>query len=161
MLFRIVNLDEEWIELRANESDMPWLRGVETFRVRFDSLQKSYEAKRDIVVPKLDAKEALYTLRLRIVNSDGLIYPGMYAKVEAKKELGEHLVVPASAVIHKGGRYYAFLKTEFEGEFEPVELQVRRLGQKYIVTKGLKEREEIVKSAMFMMDSDAQINGLY
>jgi len=31
----------------------------------------------------------------------------------------------------------------------------------YIVTSGLNAGDEVVSNALFMMDSDAQINGLY
>jgi len=49
----------------------------------------------------------------------------LHAKVTASKDLGEHLLIPASAVIRKNGKYYAFLATEFQGEFEPVALKAK------------------------------------
>ena len=159
-LFTIVSLSDVWIRIKVNDTDIEWVRGVKRFSVSFDGLKRSYKAALDIIEPKLDPKESRYTVRT-IVQNDGKIYPGMYAKVEASKKVGERLVVPASAVIRKNGKYYAFLATEFKGEFEPVEVQARRIGDRYIVEKGLKEGDVIVKSAMFMMDSDAEINSLY
>jgi len=160
-LFEIVSLSDLWIRIKVNDSDIEWVRGLQKFRVAFTGLNKNYEAKLELIEPKLDPKESRYTLRTVMRNSDGKIYPGMYATVTAYKKIGDRLVVPASAVIRKNGRYYAFLATEFKGEFEPVEVDVKRIGERYIVLKGLKEGDVIVKSAMFMMDSDAEINSLY
>ena len=159
-LFEIVSLSDVWIRIKVNDTDIEWVRGVKRFDVSFDGLKKGYKAALDIIEPKLGLKESRYTVRT-VVQNDGEVYPGMYAKVEANKKVGERLVVPASAVIRKNGKYYAFLATEFKGEFEPVEVGVKRIGDRYIVEKGLKEGDTIVKSAMFMMDSDAEINSLY
>ena len=160
-LFRIISLDKEWVRIKVSDADIEWVRSVQDFEVSFDGLKQVYKAKFDIVEPKLDPKEALYTVRAVLENVDKKIYPGMYAKVKASKILGVRLVVPASAVIRKNGKHYAFLATEFKGEFEPIEIDAKRLGDRYIVKSGLQKGDEIVKSAMFMMDSDAQINSLY
>ncbi len=159
-LFAIVSLSDVWIRIKVNDTDIEWVRGVKRFDVSFDGLKKGYKAALDIIEPKLGLKESRCTVRT-VVQNDGEVYPGMYAKVEASKKVGERLVVPTSAAIRKNGKYYAFLATEFKGEFEPVEVKVKRIGDRYIVEKGLKEGDTIVESAMFMMDSDAEINSLY
>ena len=159
-LFEIVSLSDVWIRIKINENDIEWIRDVKHFDVSFEGQKKSYQAAFDIVEPKLDPKESLYTVRA-ILQNDTEVYPGMYAKIEASKNVGQRLVVPASAVIRKNGKYYAFLATEFKGEFEPVEVKVKRIGDRYIVKSGLKEGDVIVRSAIFMMDSDAEINALY
>ncbi len=160
-LFEIVDLSQEWIRLKVSDRDVEWVRDVKGFDVSFEGLSGRYRAVFDIVEPRLDPKEALYTVRLLVENGNERIFPGMYAKVRAKKELGEHLVLPASALIRKNGSYYAFLATEFEGEFDVVRVKARRIGERYIVLEGLKEGDRVVRSAMFMMDSDAEINQLY
>ncbi len=159
-LFTIVDLSQEWLRLKVSDADIEWIRGIKEFEVRFDALDKVYKAKLDMIEPKLDPKEALYTVRTLIKN-DGKIYPGMYAKVTASKRLGEHLVVPSSALIRKNSKLYAFLVTEFKGEFDVVEVKAKRIGDRYMIIDGLKSGDEVVKSAMFMMDSDAEINQLY
>ncbi len=51
---------------------------------------------------------------------------------------------------------------EYEGEYEPLEVQVKVINANtYAITDGLNEGDEVVNNALFMMDSDAQINGLY
>jgi Cu(I)/Ag(I) efflux system membrane fusion protein len=51
---------------------------------------------------------------------------------------------------------------EYEGEYEPSEVEVEVLNpDTYIIKSGLNAGDEVVNNALFMMDSDAQINGLY
>ena len=46
--------------------------------------------------------------------------------------------------------------------YEPLEIQVEVLNPNtYIVKSELNAGDEVVNNALFMMDSDAQVNGLY
>jgi len=54
------------------------------------------------------------------------------------------------------------LSTEFKGEYEPIEIHIKALDKNtYEVTKGLTSDDTVVNNALFMMDSDAQINAIY
>jgi len=50
------------------------------------------------------------------------------------------------------------LSTEFKGEYEPIEIHIKALDKN---TKGLTSDDTVVNNALFMMDSDAQINAIY
>ena len=110
----------------------------------------------------LNPKEATATLRLELDNSEGLLKPGMYAKVHASAQTQSKLVIPRTAVMRKSGIWYAFLATEFKGEYEPIVVEVKPLDNKHFeVIKGLHKGDTLVNNALFMMDSDAQINSVY
>lgn len=161
-LFTIVNLDKVWVEAKIYEEDLKWVKTTKDFEIKFKSLSKTYKGKNPYIYPSLDPKEATLTLRLEVDNRPNDIFPGMYATIISKTEAKTYLTVPKTAVIRKNGKYFAFLKTEFKGEYEPVEVSVEPIDDyTYIVKSGLKEGDEVVKNGMFMMDSDAQINGLY
>jgi len=161
-LFEIVNLDDVWVEVQVFEDDVKWLKYADDFRVNFKTTDKTYETHSKFLYPNLDPKEATLTLRLTLNNKDNTLFPGMYANVISKDKPKEYLTLPQSAVILKDGKYYAFVVGEFEGEYEPIELHVKPLDNKtYIITSGLNAGDEVVNNALFMMDSDAQINGLY
>ena len=86
----------------------------------------------------------------------------MYIKANASSTNKSRLVIPRTAAIRKDSIWYAFLATEFKGEYEPVKIEVKPLDNKYFeVLKGLNTTDTIVNNALFMMDSDAQINGIY
>ena len=161
-LFEIVNLDKVWLEAKLFQNELKTLDRLQNFTVKVEGIPKTFNAKKTLLYPALDPKEATATLRLTVENSDGTLKPGMYAKVHASAKAKSRLLIPRTAVIRKEGKWYAFLATDFKGEYEPVEIDVEPLDNlSYIVKRGLSEGESIVNNALFMMDSDAQINSIY
>ncbi|WP_457747108.1 efflux RND transporter periplasmic adaptor subunit [Sulfurimonas sp.] len=161
-LFEIVNLDEVWVETKIFEDDVKWIKKASSFHVSFKTTPKIYKTQNKLLYPNLNPKEATLTMRLRLQNKDNALFPGMYANVISKDTPQEYLTLPQSAVIRKDGKYYAFMVGEYEGEYEPIEISVKPLNnQTYIIQDGLNAGDEVVNNALFMMDSDAQINGLY
>ena len=161
-LFEIVNIDEVWMEAKLFQNDLAKLDKLDRFTLKVKGISGSFEAQKALLYPKLDPKEATATLRLVVSNPDEHIKPGMYATVYASSKAKTRLVIPRTAAIRKEGMWYAFLATDFKGEYEPVRIEVEPLDSQYfIVKKGLHEGEEIVNNALFMMDSDAQINSIY
>ena len=161
-LFEIVNLDEVWVEMKVYENDLAWMKEVQNFSVSFKSTNKSYISTSKLLYPKLNEKEANFTLRLRLKNADLELFPGMYATVLAQDKSQNHLTLPQTAVIRKNAKHYVFIVGDFKGEYEPKEVQVTVLNANtYIVQGGLELNDEVVNNALFMMDSDAQINALY
>ena len=161
-LFEIVNLDEVWVEAKVFEEDLAWLKNASIFDVNFKGNAQTYRATSTLLYPKLDPKEATLTLRLRLKNSNLKLFPGMYASVLSKSQEESYLTLPKTAVIRKDGRFYVFMVGDFKGEYEPREISAKPLNNDtYIITDALSADDEVVDNALFMMDSDAQINGLY
>jgi len=161
-LFEIVNLDEVWVEAKIFEDDVAWLKNADDFDISFKSTPKHFKATSTLLYPKLNEKEATLTLRLRLKNKDLKLFPGMYANIISKDKAQEYLTLPTNAVMIKDGKYYVFVVGEYEGEYDPLQVSVKVLNpHTYIITDGLKAGDEVVSNALFMMDSDAQINGLY
>jgi Cu(I)/Ag(I) efflux system membrane fusion protein len=161
-LFQIINLDKVWLEAKLFQNELEGMSQLQHFIVKLKGLQKDFNATKSLLYPMLDPKVATATLRLDIDNNEGLLKPGMYAKVHASAYSASHLVIPRTAAMRKNGTWYAFLATEFKGEYEPVAIELKPLDtMHYIIIKGLKEDDTVVNNALFMMDSDAQINGIY
>ena len=161
-LFQIVNLKEVWMEVKLFQDEVAKLDSLQNFKVKVKGLEKEYKADKSLLYPMLNAKEATATLRLVLDNKDELLKPGMYAKVHASTQTQSKLVIPRTAVMRKNGIWYAFLATEFKGEYEPIVVEVKPLDNKHFeVIKGLHKGDTLVNNALFMMDSDAQINSVY
>ncbi len=160
-LFEIVSLDSVWMEAKLYQEQIAKLKHLVRFTVVPEGFDKEFEAKKELLYPALDPKEAVATLRLSIRNENETLLPGMYAKLYAYAEAKTRLLLPATALIRKNGAWYVFLATAFEGEYEPIEVKVKALDNRYYeVLEGLKEGEEVVNDALFLMDADAQIGGL-
>jgi Cu(I)/Ag(I) efflux system membrane fusion protein/cobalt-zinc-cadmium efflux system membrane fusion protein len=83
----------------------------------------------------------------------------MYANVYLKSTVSEDsLVIPQESVIRSGVRNLVFISLG-KGRFEPREVKLGMEGNdnEYQVLEGLKEGEEIVISAQFMLDSESRL----
>ena len=161
-LFSIVNLDEVWVEVKLFQEQRESLKDISSYELNFKGIEHTYKTSSRLLYPELSPKEATLTLRLRVKNASNRLFPGMYASVLSLKDSRAQLLLPTTAVIRKNGTHYVFMVGEFKGEYEPIEVSVKQYDvNSYIITDGLKEGDEVVNNALFMMDSDAQINGLY
>ncbi len=161
-LFTIVNLDTVWVETKIFEEDVPWIKQSKDFTVTLKTTNKVYKTHTKILYPDLSPKEETLTMRLVLNNKDHTLFPGMYANIVSEDKKQTYLTLPQSAVILKDGKYYAFMVGEYEGEYDPVSISVKPLNNHtYVILSGLKKGDEVVNNALFMLDSDAQINGLY
>ena len=99
------------------------------------------------------------TVRVRLVfpNPGLQLKPGMYVNVVLKSRMARVLTVPASAVFHSGMRNVLFIN-QGGGNLEPREVELGlRIGEDYVVVKGVKQGDSIVTSANFLIDSEAQL----
>lgn len=161
-LFEIVDLSKVWLEMKLFDAQVKRLDELVHFKVQAMGLTQSYTATKSILYPIISPKEATYTLRLLLNNPKGELKVGMYAKVFSSAKSHKRLILPHTAVIRKGGLWYVFLSTEFKGEYEPIEVQIKPLNAThYEIIKGLVKGDKVVDNALFMMDSDAQINSIY
>ncbi|MDF1874257.1 efflux RND transporter periplasmic adaptor subunit [Sulfurimonas sp. SAG-AH-194-I05] len=161
-LFEIVNLKNVWVEVKIHQNQRELLRSIKTFTLTTPSSKEIFTASNAGIYPTLDAKEESYTLRLEVKNKNLYLKPGMYMRVAMKQAPQNYLTLPTTAVIRKNGVFYVFVVGEYEGEYEPLQIEVEVLNpDTYIVKSGLMAGDEVVNNALFMMDSDAQVNGLY
>lgn len=162
MLFEIVNLDKVWVELKVHQDQLPEIESAEEFMLKTPSSTKIFKAKKAQLYPRLDEKEESFTLRLEVDNKGLVLKPGMYISAQISAKSKRYLTLPSTAVIRKSGKFYVFGVGEYEGEYEPKEVDIEVLdNDTYIIKSGLSADDEVVNNALFMMDSDAQINGLY
>lgn len=81
----------------------------------------------------------------------------MFVNVSLKLPLGRQLVVPAAAVFHSGSKNLIFAYRG-EGNIEPHEVELgAAVNDQQIITKGVTAGEQIVVSANFLIDSEAQL----
>jgi Cu(I)/Ag(I) efflux system membrane fusion protein/cobalt-zinc-cadmium efflux system membrane fusion protein len=83
----------------------------------------------------------------------------MYANVTLESAIaGDSLVIPQEAVIDSGIRKIVFVALG-KGKFQPreVKLGIEGNDNEYQVLNGLKENEQIVISAQFMLDSESRL----
>jgi hypothetical protein len=81
----------------------------------------------------------------------------MFADVVLRRDLGDALFVPESAVLKPGDRQIVFLDRG-DGRLEPREIETgARVEGGYAVLSGLVEGDKVVTSANFLIDSESSL----
>ncbi|PQJ03968.1 efflux RND transporter periplasmic adaptor subunit, partial [Acinetobacter baumannii] len=99
-------------------------------------------------------------VRIELPNSDGHLKPGMFASVKFLNNPQANLVIPEQAVIRTGTRNVVIVAHE-QGRFEPVVVQLGQSdGHKVAILQGLKVGQKVVISGQFLIDSEANLQGV-
>jgi hypothetical protein len=109
------------------------------------------------IYPTLETSTRTAKVRFEFPNPNDKLKPGMYANVMLKSDLGERLSVAEDSVIDTGERKLVFV-AKGDGYFEPREIKVGERAEGYYeVLDGLQEGERVVRSAVFLIDSESRL----
>jgi Cu(I)/Ag(I) efflux system membrane fusion protein len=115
----------------------------------------------DYVFPEADPLAKTVKVRIRAENPNLKLKPGALAEVIFEVPLGEVLAVPETAVVDTGRRTIVFVEMD-QGMFVPKVVKLGRRAEGYYEVKhGLKEGDRVVVRGTFLLDSEAQIRGVY
>jgi len=158
--YEIVNLATVWVDVDIYEYELPWVKKGMPAEMKLAYIPgKPFKGKVLFIYPYLETKTRTARLRLQFANPNYELKPGMYADIFLKSTVAKNtLVVPQEAVIFSGIRRVVYVSLG-EGKFEPREVKLGLEGNanEYQVLDGLKEGEEIVLSAQFMLDSESRL----
>jgi Cu(I)/Ag(I) efflux system membrane fusion protein/cobalt-zinc-cadmium efflux system membrane fusion protein len=158
--YEIADLSTVWVDVDIYEYELPWVHKGMPAKMELSYIPgKIFAGKVLYVYPFLTAKTRTATLRLEFPNPDFHLKPNMYTNVTLESIIsGESLVIPQEAVIDSGVRKIVFVALG-NGRFQPREVKLGVEGNEDVfqVLKGLKEHEQIVISAQFMLDSESRL----
>jgi RND family efflux transporter MFP subunit len=157
-LYTLADLSSVWVQAQVFQNDLerikvgaPATLAVNTYPGR------TFSGRVDFVYPQVDMDTRTAKVRVVFSNPALQLKPGMFVSVSLKIPMGSQLVIPATGVLQSGTREIAFV-TRSDGYIEPREVQLGpRVGDNFIVRKGLKAGEQIVTSANFLIDSESQL----
>lgn len=157
-LYTIADLSEVWVYAQIFQNDAGRIKPGDPAEVTLDAFPgRVFNGRVDYVLPQLDMATRTLPVRLVFPNPGLKLRPGMYVNVAVKLPLGRQVVVPDSAVFHSGTKNLVFAYAG-DGNIEPREVALGTHVEKgYVVLKGVKSREQIVTSANFLIDSEAQL----
>ena len=158
MLYTVADLSDVWILAQVFQSDAGKIKPGDPAEVTVDAYPgRAFNGRVDYILPQLDMNTRTLPVRLVFANPGLKLRPGMYVNVCAKLPMGRQLVVPASAAFRSGTKNLVFVYRG-EGNIEPREVELgSQVGDELVVTKGIKAQEQIVTSANFLIDSEAQL----
>ena len=158
MLYTVADLSDVWVLAQVFQSDAGKIKPGDPAEVTVDAYPgKVFNGRVEYILPQLDMNTRTLPVRLVFPNPGLKLRPGMYTNVRVKLPMGRQLIVPASAAFHSGTKNLLFLYRG-EGNIEPREVEFGpQVGDQVVVTKGVKADEQIVTSANFLIDSEAQL----
>jgi Cu(I)/Ag(I) efflux system membrane fusion protein/cobalt-zinc-cadmium efflux system membrane fusion protein len=157
-LYTVVDLSTVWVNAQIFQTDIERIKPGDAATVTVDGYsRKTFKGKVDFILPQVDMNTRTVRARLVFSNPGLLLKPGMFVNVVLAAPAGRKLTIPASAIFHSGNRNLVFINKS-EGNFEPREVELGpRVGDDYIVLKGIRSGESLVTSANFLIDSEAQL----
>ena len=161
MLYTVADLSDVWVLAQVFQSDAGKIKPGDIAEVTVDAYPgRVFNGRVEYVLPQLDMNTRTLPVRLVFPNPGLKLRPGMYTNVRVKSPLGRQLVVLASAAFHSGTRNLVFVY-KGEGNIEPREVEFGpQIGDQIVVSKGVKAEEQIVTSANFLIDSEAQLQAV-
>ena len=158
MLYTIADLSDVWVLAQLFQSDAAKIKPGDPAAITLDAYPgRVFTGRVDYILPQLDMNTRTLPVRLVFPNPGLKLRPGMYVNVGVKRPMGRQLVIPAAAAFHSGTKNLVFAYSG-DGNIEPREVEFGpQVGDDIVVNKGLKADEEIVTSANFLIDSEAQL----
>src|SRR6267142_2119274 len=157
-LYAVADLSTVWVLAEVFQNDLGRIKVGDRASLAVDSYpERTFEGRVNFIYPQVDMTTRTARARLVFSNPGLKLTPGMFVNVTLKIAMGKQLVIPATGVLQSGTREIAFVERS-DGYIEPREVQLgSRVGDDFIVLKGLKAGEQIVTSANFLIDSESQL----
>lgn len=157
-IYEIADLSHVWLHTFVREPDIADIRTGLTATVTAAAFPNDlFDAHVTFVYPSMDKETRTLEVRLEAENAQFKLKPDMWATAEIEIEISEKLAVPADALINTGRRTIAFVD-KGDGHLEPREVKPGvRTDALVEVKSGLKEGEKVVTRALFLVDSESQL----
>ena len=157
-LYTIADLSTVWVQAQVFQNDLERIRVGAPATLTVNTYPgRMFTGRVDFIYPQVDMDTRTAKVRVVFSNPGLQLKPGMFVNVSLKVPMGNQLVIPATGVLQSGTREIAFVERS-DGYIEPREVQLgSRVGDDFIVLKGLKAGEQIVTSANFLIDSESQL----
>ena len=158
-VFRITNIDSLWLIANINQEDLEILQKNGRAFARIDGISGDIMLKFDMIYPEVN--DNFVKVRFMVENKNRALFPNMFANVIIEGQKRDALVLPKSAVLQKNGKFIVFV--DEDDEMMPQEIEARRiLGSDYYeILSGLQQGDMVERNASFILDADAQNNGLF
>ncbi len=157
-LYSVADLSTVWIFAEVFQNDLGRIKVGDRATLTVDTYPgRNFEGRVNFIYPQVDMTTRTARVRLIFPNPGLKLTPGMFVNTVLQVRAGTQLVIPASGVLQSGTRQVVFVN-HGDGYLEPRDVELgARAGEDFVVLKGLKEGEEIVTSANFLIDSESQL----
>jgi|GEM_PF-91312 len=157
-LFRIAGLERVWVEAEVYESELPLVEEGQAAVVTLPSLPgEELRGTVSFIYPYLDGASRTGKVRIELANPGMKLKPDMFADVRLRRELGERLAVPETAVLYAGDRSYVFVDLG-EGRLRPQRVETGRQADGWVeILSGVESGDSVVTSGNFLIAAESRL----
>ncbi|MCW8808800.1 MAG: efflux RND transporter periplasmic adaptor subunit [Rhodanobacter sp.] len=159
-VMKLADLRTVWVLAEVDESQAALLHAGQKAVADFDAFPgQHWDGMVDYVYPDISSMTRTVKARIRFTNADRRLQPNMFAHVTLQATPQENvLFIPDLALIRTGHGQRVIVALG-GGRFDvcPVEAGTTS-GDKVEILKGLRAGQQVVTSAQFMLDSEANID---
>ncbi len=157
---QLADLSTVWVNAEIYQAELPWLRLGQSATVELPyGGDKTVTGKVTFIQPMVGAESRTVKARIELANPDIALKPDMFVNVVIRaEEARQSLAIPAEAVLDAGTQQTVFVSLG-EGKFAPrsVRIGVRDDSGYVQILDGLRDGEQVVISAQFMLDSESKL----
>ena len=144
-LFVVEDLDTLMLRVNVPERELAKLSVGQVAQLTFDAVPNHvFEGRISLISPYVSAETATFTVRIHVTKTDGLLRPGMFARVAIVYERKpDALQIPRTALLDGDGPPKVFVVKDGKALERAVKLGLSN-GAWIEVTDGLKDGEQVV-----------------
>ncbi|SHN79711.1 efflux RND transporter periplasmic adaptor subunit [Desulfitobacterium chlororespirans] len=154
----ITQLDALYVSLSVPENIVNTLKvGQEATVIINSAGQKEIKGVLTSLAPAANQQLGLYPVKVTIENTENLVKPGMFAKVEIPTETKENvLAVNSEAVVLKNGEYVVFVVEEERAVAKKV-LSGLDTGAEVEIREGLQAGEQVIVKGQTLVEQGSKV----
>jgi len=155
LLMQIIDESHVWVEVNMPESQLPEISRGQSATVMLKDGDQKYSGHVINIHHQLDPVTRTAGVRLQVQNSDDLLHPGMFVRVQiATGSDSKALFLPERAVQRQDNKPIVFIRNQ-SGDFVRRSVRVGKSVSGFVpVIEGLKAGESVVIDGAFVLASE-------
>lgn len=158
-IYDIADMSTVWVIANIPETEIKNIRiGQQANITSVSYPDEMFNAKVNFISPVFSSETRTLEVRFDVANKNYKLKPDMFVEININSAQYEwNIVVPRNAILRTGKMDMVYVKKE-NNIFSPIMVTIGGVHDGYyLISSGLKEGDEIVTSAGFLIDSESQI----
>lgn len=158
-LVNLEKIDELKLDFKVPEIFLTNVRVGQMADVLVDAIPgRKFTGTIYAIDPMVDVNGRALTIRARITNTDGVLRPGLFARINIRGDKQQNVVlVPESAIVPRGGESFVFMVKDGKAVETKVSLGGRRAGEVEILN-GLESNVTVVVAGQARLRNGASVD---
>ena len=162
-LFTVQQVTPVKLLVGISESEYTKVKKGQSVSLTVDAIPgETFSGKIERIYPTIDPATHTFKVEVNVPNTDRVLRPGMYARVNVNFGSRRSVIVPDQALVKQEGtgtRFIFVLKADNTVSYLPVTVG-RHMGQEYEVLSGLEEGARVVVKGQALLRDGVKVNVL-